>query len=156
GDAVLVPVARLSSLLHEPPGEVLTLRLSRTRFAPVLRKWDGGYMRPIAGGVEALRLLTGYVDLSWDQGIVSSPQLRQLMVSHVYDLMAVLGGTGRDAVHAAQDGGVRAARLHAIKQDIERSLDQSDLSVAALAAQHRCSPRFVQRLFEADGTTFTE
>ena len=31
-----------------------------------------------------------------------------------------------------------------------------DLSVAALAARHGCTPRFVQRLFEAEGTTFTE
>jgi AraC-like DNA-binding protein len=28
--------------------------------------------------------------------------------------------------------------------------------VAALAARHRCTERFVQRLFEMEGTTFTE
>jgi transcriptional regulator GlxA family with amidase domain len=62
----------------------------------------------------------------------------------------------RDGAETAQGRGVRAARLHAIKQDIARSLGQADLSVAALAGRHRCTPRFIQRLFETDGTTFTD
>ena len=49
-----------------------------------------------------------------------------------------------------------AARLLAIKQDIARYLDQPDLSVSALAARHRCTPRLVQKAFEVTGTTFTE
>ena len=28
--------------------------------------------------------------------------------------------------------------------------------MAALAARHHCTPRFIQRLFETEGTTFTE
>jgi transcriptional regulator GlxA family with amidase domain len=51
---------------------------------------------------------------------------------------------------------LRAGRLDAIKQDIAASLDRADLSVAALADRHGCTPRCVQRLFEAEGTTFTE
>jgi transcriptional regulator GlxA family with amidase domain len=35
-------------------------------------------------------------------------------------------------------------------------VDRPDLAVAALAARHRCTPRSVQRLFAADGTTFAE
>jgi AraC-like DNA-binding protein len=30
------------------------------------------------------------------------------------------------------------------------------LTVAAIGARHGCTPRHVQRLFEAEGTTFTE
>jgi transcriptional regulator GlxA family with amidase domain len=52
-------------------------------------------------------------------------------------------------------GGLQAARLVAIKEDIERSLDRADLCVAAVAGRHGCTPRCVQRLFEAEGTTFT-
>jgi transcriptional regulator GlxA family with amidase domain len=74
----------------------------------------------------------------------------------VYDLMAVTVGATRDATEVAQSRGVRAARLHAIKQDIARNLDRSDLSVNTLTDRHRCTPRFLQRLFETEGTTFTE
>src|SRR4051812_14069084 len=55
-----------------------------------------------------------------------------------------------------QNGCMRVAKLHAIKSDIGQNLDRSDLSIAALAARHACTSRFVQRLFEMVGTTFTE
>jgi transcriptional regulator GlxA family with amidase domain len=77
-------------------------------------------------------------------------------VTHVHDLLAVTVGASRDGAQAARHGGVHAARLHAVKQDIGRRLDQPDLSVAGLAFRHGCTPRFIQRLFEAEGTTFTE
>jgi AraC-like DNA-binding protein len=60
------------------------------------------------------------------------------------------------AAEAGTAGGRRAARLHAIKQDVERWLDRPDLSVVALAERHCCTPRQVQRLFEQEGSTFTE
>ena len=82
--------------------------------------------------------------------------MQHLVVAHIYDLMAVTVGATRDAAETAQGRGLRAARLHAIKQDIARNLDQADLSVAALAVRHGCTPRFIQRLFESEGTTFTE
>jgi AraC-like DNA-binding protein len=87
---------------------------------------------------------------------MTNPDLQHLVVSHIYDLMAVAIGATRDAAHTAQGRGLRAARLAAVKQDIARHLDQADLSVSALAARHSCTPRSVQRLFETEGTTFTE
>jgi AraC-like DNA-binding protein len=44
----------------------------------------------------------------------------------------------------------------AIKQGIERHLDRPDLSVAMMAMHHRCTPRYIQLLFDHEGTTFTE
>ena len=55
-----------------------------------------------------------------------------------------------------QNGCMRVAKLQAIKSDIGQNLDRPDLSIAALAARHACTSRFVQRLFEMVGTTFTE
>jgi AraC-like DNA-binding protein len=51
---------------------------------------------------------------------------------------------------------VRAARLAAIKHDIVASLGDTDLSLTVLAARHRCTPRYVQRLFDDAGETFTD
>jgi AraC-like DNA-binding protein len=64
-------------------------------------------------------------------------------------------GIHYDVAEPAYDG-VPAGRLLAIKQDIAGLLDRADLSVAALAARHACTPRFIQRLFASAGTTFTE
>jgi AraC-like DNA-binding protein len=65
-------------------------------------------------------------------------------------------GATCDAAAVAQQRGMQAARLHAIKQDIDRQLETQNLSVATLAQHHRCTARSIQRMFEAEGTTFTE
>ncbi|MCB2022186.1 MAG: helix-turn-helix transcriptional regulator, partial [Burkholderiaceae bacterium] len=45
--------------------------------------------------------------------------------------------------------------LERIKAEIERRLSQPDLSAAAIAAQHGVTPRYLQRLFQGEGTTFS-
>src|SRR5262249_29897066 len=49
-----------------------------------------------------------------------------------------------------------AARLAAIKADIARHLGRPGLSVAAAAARQAVTARYVQMLFEAEGTTFSK
>jgi transcriptional regulator GlxA family with amidase domain len=132
------------------------MRFPRAQIMPRIAGADDTCMRRIPAGTRALGLLTGYVGIAQDSEAVASRELQQLFVDHVYDLIALSIGATRDAAELAQGRGLRAARLHAIKQDIARSLDQPDLSVAALAMRHGCTPRFVQRLFEAEGTTFTD
>jgi AraC-like DNA-binding protein len=64
--------------------------------------------------------------------------------------------THLDRAHAPPRGRrVRVARLHAIKTDIAGHASDGDLSIANIAARHRLTPRYVQRLFESEGTTFT-
>jgi AraC-like DNA-binding protein len=55
----------------------------------------------------------------------------------------------------AKNGGLRAARLHAIKADILNGLNRHHLSLVGLAARHRVNPRYMQMLFESEGTTFS-
>jgi transcriptional regulator GlxA family with amidase domain len=103
-----------------------------------------------------LSLLMSYVALTWGEQATATAELKYVMANHICDLLATMLGATRDAGEAANGGGVRAARIHAIKQDIARSINQPDLSVAALAERHGCTPRSLQRMFEADGTTFTQ
>jgi AraC-like DNA-binding protein len=100
--------------------------------------------------------LLDYVKVAQDDQRIACPKLQHLFITHVHELMALVIGTTRDAAGLARGSGVRAARLKAIKDDIGKNLDQPDLSVTALADRQRCTPRFVQRLFETEGTTFTE
>jgi AraC-like DNA-binding protein len=156
GEATLVSLTESLETIHRPPGDMLVLRFPRPRLAPRLSGAQDSLLRRIPRNTQALRLLTDYVEIARDEHRVADRELQHLMVTHLYDLVAVAIGATRDAAEAAQGRGVRAARLHAIKQDIARNLDQANLSVAALADRHRCTPRFLQRLFETDGTTFTE
>jgi len=155
GEATFLSSLDPCSLTHRPPGELVTLRFPRARFAPLIKSAGGVFLRRVTRDNRALGLLRRYLAVMWDEGKAASPELQRVMVSHIYDLAAVMFGATRDAAQMAQDRGVRAARLHALKEDIAGNLDRGDLSVATLADRHRCTPRFVQRLFEAEGTTYT-
>lgn len=156
GEATLASLDEVCSYTHRPPGGILALRVPRKQLAPLVAGVDDRRWRPIPKETPALRMLTGYIKLAQDGLQVTGAELQHLVAGHVHDLMALVVGATRDAAATAESGGLRAARLHAIKQDIARNIDQPDLSVTALAARHGCTPRLVQRLFEAEGTTFTD
>lgn len=157
GEAAFMSLAEVCSYTHRAPGDILALRVPRARLGPLLGAGvDDCLFRRIPVGTPGLMLLSNYVAMSRDDHTIVGRDLQQLVVNHVCDLMAVVVGATRDAVEVAQGRGLRAAKLHAIKQDIARHLDRADLSVAALAGRHHCTPRFIQRLFEMEGTTFTE
>jgi len=59
-------------------------------------------------------------------------------------------------LHIAEVRGMRAARLSAIKADIAGHLAGRELTVAAVAGRQGVTPRYVQRLFGQEGTTFSQ
>ena len=111
-------------------------------------------MRPVPRQNEALRLLTRYLGML-DEAPLSRLTLQRLAASHIYDLVALaLGATG-EAAEIAHGGGIRAARLHAAKAYIAENLQSPGLSLGEIAGRLGISPRSVQALFEAEGTTFS-
>jgi AraC-like DNA-binding protein len=135
---------------------VRLLRVPVRLLSPLVADLDAAYGRLIPADNRALRLLVGYFDLLEEAETFEAAELRRQAITHVHDLVALAIGATRDAAEIARCRGAQAARLRAIKQDIANRLDQPDLSVAAMAAQHRVKPRWIQRLFESEGTTFTE
>jgi AraC-like DNA-binding protein len=156
GEATLVPLDELCSFTHRPPGGILALRVPRKPFAPLVAAVDDCYFRRIPSRTSALSLLTNYIKVAQDAERIEGSLLQHLVAHHVHDLMGLAVGATRDAMEMANGRGMNAARLSAMKNDIAKNLDQPDLSVGALAHRHSCTPRFVQRLFETEGTTFTE
>ena len=63
---------------------------------------------------------------------------------------------GSEPAEGRHGSGVRAARLAAIKADIEANLADNALTVATVAARHGLSARYLHLLFESEGTTFTQ
>ncbi len=74
--------------------------------------------------------------------------------SHVQDLALMALGATREAAEVAAGRGVRAARLKAVKADIERHLTVPDLTAEGMAARHGISPRYLRSLFERESTSF--
>lgn len=78
------------------------------------------------------------------------------MVSHVHDLIALAVGATRDGAELAGRRGLAAARRRAIKADMARKASDIDFGITSIARAHGLTPRYIQMLFEEDGTTFSE
>jgi AraC-like DNA-binding protein len=156
GEATLVSMSEPFISVQRPPGRFVTLRCPRPRLAALLRGSHDRFFHRISPAAAPLRLLTQYSMIVRNEQSASDRALQHVMAAHLYDLMALTLGATKEAGEIAQDRGLRAARLSAIKQDIAKNLERADLSVVELAGRHCCTPRFVQRLFEHEGTTFTE
>ena len=113
-------------------------------------------MRLIPGQTHSLRLLVDYLCLLGARQVPRSVELDHAISTHILDLIALSVGAHQDAAEEAQGRGVRAARLHAIKADVASRFSERDLSVAAVAARHSVAPRYIHKLFETEGATFSE
>src|SRR6185312_2395425 len=98
--------------------------------------------RPIACDNTALRLLLHYAEIVREDEAMATVELRQAVTAHFYELAALAIGASADTVQLAH-GGVRAARLRAIKADIRRALSDSALTLNDLASRHGVTPRYV-------------
>jgi AraC-like DNA-binding protein len=156
GDAVLLSCDEIATFHRACLGEAISLRVPRQILSSLVSDIDNGVMRPIQRRSGVLRLLTSYAAALIDENVLDMPYLRHTVVNHIHDLMALTLGATRDAAEAATDGGLRAVRLAAAKTHIIQNSARQELSVGAVASHLGVTPRYLQRLFEADGMTFSE
>lgn len=157
GDAALLSdAAGPFAIVRPTPVRFIGLRLPRRTLAPLVRNLDGPALRLVPRDTVGLKLLASYLGVLTDGSALASPEVAGLVAAHLHDLIALSVGATSDAAAVAEERGVRAARLRAIKSDIVAHLEDDSLTVSTVAARHGVSPRYVHKLFETDGTTFTQ
>jgi AraC-like DNA-binding protein len=103
-----------------------------------------------------LGLLRSYTDLVQTWQRVAPRDFGHMAAAHVRDLMVAMVATAPDTLTTGERAGVRAARLGAIKSDIELQLCEPGLSIQWIATSNHISPRYIRRLFQDEGTTFSD
>jgi AraC-like DNA-binding protein len=157
GDAFLaIRGARGFSVVRPKSVRFIGLRFPLRALAALMPDLNPSEVRMIPHGSAALNLLRRYLDLIAQESALVPLELQRAAVAHVYDLAAVTLGTTADSADLAQNRGVRAARLETIKADIIAHLDDGNLNIATVAARHRVTLRYLQKLFETEGTSFSE
>ena len=144
--------ARVTQLL---PGNRWSIRIPQMLLNGVCRSSEDKVTRPLAVNGELAKLLLHQVETAHRFGSKLDAAANQAVAQHVLDLVGLCLGADRDAAHMAAARGLAAARLDAIKSDILRELGRSDLGLERVARRHRLTPRYVQRLFERAGSSFT-
>ena len=156
GDAMLLSYSAGRTISRPALVDHRVIKLPRASLQPLVHDIDDAVLRPIPRGTGMLNLLKAYADALFDDPAIAAPQMRQLIVAQLCDLIAVTLGATRDAAAIAEGRGIRAARLRAVKDDIEAHLTDGDLTPVVVARRQRISDSYVRKLFDSEGTSFSE
>lgn len=121
----------------------------------MFREKEDSLGRPLSTHLPALHLLRSYLEGLGRVTLAGAPDTERLAATHVYDLVALVLGATREAKEIAKGRGVAAAHLQLIKRYVAENLGKA-LPLGSVAARHRITPRYVQKLFEREGVSFTE
>jgi AraC-like DNA-binding protein len=111
--------------------------------------------RPVRPG-PALRLLDGYLRSLASLGEPRSSELASTIGVHLLDLVAATLGPTAEAANIVTERGVKTARLQAILAEIARRFSDPNFGLDNVAGVLGMSRRYVQKLFEGTGRSFTE
>jgi AraC-like DNA-binding protein len=143
------------SIVRPTPARFIGCRVPREAVAALLGRLDDTPMTFVPPGTEALSLLVTYASAIADALPLTTPELQRLAVSHMQDLIAATVAATRGDRAIAEGRGIAAARLRAIMTDICAHLGDGELSVAEVAQRQRVTPRYIHKLFENEGFTFS-
>jgi AraC-like DNA-binding protein len=154
GDAVLMSASEVKIFDRHSYGGALSFRIPRSILAPMVTYVDDVVMQVVPHNTDALKLLAGYAAPLFNDLALATLEFRRTAVNHLHDLVALALGAARDGV--ATGRAMPAARLRMAKSYIAENSNRRDLSVGVVAAHLGLTPRNLQRLFESEGTTFSE
>jgi AraC-like DNA-binding protein len=132
----------------------LGIVLRRAALALRVGDLDRAMLRVIPRSLEPLRLLLSYLDLIRREAALAMPALRQSVVDHIHDLAALTLGAHCDTRESGLSAIVQA-RLASALADIAENFSVPGLTLDAVARRLGVSRRYLQRLLEEAGTSFT-
>lgn len=155
GEMALMSADEPATITQIMQGSRWSIRLPRNVLKDMWKNFDDKIARPVTADRGLPKLLLQQIDTAHRFGPRLAASVNHAMAQHILDLVGLCLGVDKDATHLATHRGRAAARLDAIKADLVRDIARSQLGLAAVAARHGLSARYVQHLFERAGTSFT-
>jgi len=156
GEAALTTNGLPGTATNYTTRRVVTWRISRALIAPLVSNFDDAIGRPLDKQNPALSLFLDYLGIVNERQTLANAAMRRAVVNHMLDLGALLLGATPDAADMAHTRGLAAARMRSIKAHIRAQSGNPGLSLDSVAAKQGISKSYVRRLFETEGTSFTE
>jgi AraC-like DNA-binding protein len=114
---------------------------------------EDGFMQRLSGKSEAVQLLRRYLG-SVEKRLTVSVDNRSIIRRHIIDL-TVLAATAGCSIGESGASAVLATRRASALDYIASHFSDPELSLAKVAQSLSISPRYLQRLLESSGTSFT-
>ncbi len=150
GDAAVFDNRRSSEFHCLDEGETWSISLPRDALRHLVRDVERTIELHIPADGPALRLLTGYLETLFGLDCIAQPELAGV---HVADLVAS-ALSAQDAPSEADDK--RPARLRAVLDAIAQRASEPALDPRRVAERLDISIRYLHRLLEESGKTFSE
>ncbi|MDO9417773.1 helix-turn-helix transcriptional regulator [Pararhizobium sp.] len=151
GDFMFMPAAEPFEWLL-PEGGRIDCGLLPSATLPVAREHlPRIFLRTIPKSFPPLQLLITYGAYLLMRGPHSDEEA-EMMNAHFTEILPLVIGY----LYDGKGGGNRPDRLASIKAHIDKNLPDQALSASAIAQIHGVTPRYVQLLFQQDGTTFSK
>lgn len=136
--------------------EFWMLRCPRRKIADLLPGVDRFAGAKLERDAAALRLLLGHLGASRQIALSDGVCAAGLYGEHIADLIALALGARGDARALIEQRGVRTVRRDAILREITRHLADPELSAATVGSRLGITARYVGRLLEETGRSFSE
>lgn len=156
GDAIFLRGAECSTIQSRQRTRFTNISVPMDSLGPMLQGCQDLSMRVVSRQDDLLGLLLGYVHLLHTSRQPRSDALDHIAAGHIRDLIAAIAKGKPDVSPIREPGGIRAARLCAIRAEIDSCLGEAGLTAESIAACHGISPRYIRKLFQDEGTTFTD
>jgi len=155
GKATIYTSNKLGGCVVDASVSTLHVRISREVARTIAPAIENNYLRIMSAHSPALHIYVSYLQALLSNADGLTAPLLALADDQLREILAHLLDPASDLARAAPYGGVKAARLRCILQDIETNLVDPTLSAASVGLRLGLSGRYVQQLFEGAGLSFS-
>jgi AraC-like DNA-binding protein len=156
GESCLLDSASAGDVFVPEGAAILCVRIDGASLRALARDPGQSAGRLIEAERPGVALLKGYIQSILESRQTLIPELRRSAGAHIADLIASVIGATRDGAEQARTGGVRAARLRHVLDEIAARACAAGFGVEIVAAELGVTPRTVQLVLEETGSTFSE
>jgi AraC-like DNA-binding protein len=154
GDAALLPNNGVGTIAVSHGDPVTTMRVNGAMLRAAIPDIEGRLVNRLRADNAPLRLAVGYLE-SVLRCEALDPALGYVAHSHIVDLLALGLDPTRHTLERAKAGALPAARLAALRADVTAHLAAPGLSPETVARRQGVSKRYLHRLFEQSGVSFS-
>lgn len=141
--------------VYDRAGTITSVWFDPCELATLLPSFSFHGFEVLGDRAPATNLLFTYAD-TLRLSPLKSAEMVSMAAQHLRELALLVLGQARDVADIVRGDGVRAARLLVLKRDIDALGHMPGFTIGALADKHGISARYVQKLFEMSGVTFSE
>ncbi len=156
GDAIIDDRAYCGQLSTINDARFWILHIPRHSIAPLLPSVKSFAGVRLDRDRTARRLLFHYLDGSLDAGLEFGTGAARRYEQHILDLVALALGAEGEVRETIERGDLRSVRRAAILHEIEVYLRDPNLGAPAIAARLGITPRYLRKLLEETGKSFSE